>query len=66
VGEGERVVGMVTSGTWSPTIRGAIALALVPQAMSAVGQALWVQVRKRRIPAQVVPLPFYRRVGPST
>lgn len=55
---GERV-GFVTSGTKSPTLGVAIALALVRS--EAVDAALAVEVRGRRLRAERVALPFHRR-----
>ena len=57
---GERV-GEVTSGTHSPTLGKAIGMAYVAPAAAEVGTALEVDVRGRREPATVVPLPFYKR-----
>jgi aminomethyltransferase len=54
-------VGWVTSGTFSPTLKRAIALALVPPAHKEVGQVVWVRVRARMARATVVPTPFYHR-----
>jgi aminomethyltransferase len=65
--EGARVfledgeVGRVTSGTFSPTLEKAIAMALVLPALSAVGSAVQVSVRGKPEQARVVPLPFYKR-----
>lgn len=53
-------VGEVTSGTWSPTLEKAIALAYVPTELSKVGQALEVEIRGKVYPAVVVKKPFYR------
>jgi aminomethyltransferase len=55
------VVGEVTSGTWSPTLGEAIALAYVPAAAAKVGTELAVEIRGRQEPALVVKRPFYRR-----
>ena len=57
---GERV-GEVTSGTHSPTLGKAIAMAYVAPDAAAEGTALEVDVRGRPEPARVVPLPFYKR-----
>ena len=57
---GERA-GEVTSGTHSPTLGRAIGMAYVTPAAAAVGTALEVDVRGRREPATVVPLPHYKR-----
>lgn len=54
-------VGMVTSGTLSPTLKRAIALAYVPPELSKVGQELAVEIRGKACPAQVVKRPFYKR-----
>ena len=55
------VVGAVTSGTWSPTLGEAIALAYVPAELAKPGSELAVQIRGRAEAARVVQRPFYRR-----
>ncbi|MFN9624452.1 MAG: glycine cleavage system aminomethyltransferase GcvT [Cyanobacteriota bacterium] len=55
------VVGEVTSGTWSPTLGEAIALAYVPAALAKPGTELAVEIRGQAQPATVVKRPFYRR-----
>lgn len=50
-------VGLTTSGTFSPTLKVGIALARVATGTSA-GDEVQVDVRGRRLGAQVVPLPF--------
>ena len=54
-------VGVVTSGTRTPSVGKAIGLAYVPAAGTAPGTEYEVDVRGRRVPARVVPLPFYKR-----
>jgi len=54
-------VGEITSGTWSPTLGEAIALAYVPAAAAKVGSELAVEIRGKAEPAVVVKRPFYRR-----
>jgi aminomethyltransferase len=54
-------VGVVTSGSPSPTLGKNIALAYVPPAMAAVGTVLYVEIRGQKCRAQVVPTPFYKR-----
>ncbi len=56
-----RPVGVVTSGTQTPFLKKAIAMAYVPAHMSAVGTEIDVDVRGRVSKARVVPLPFYKR-----
>jgi aminomethyltransferase len=55
-------VGVVTSGSPSPTLGKNIALAYVPPVYSAVGTILYVEIRGQKCKAQVVPTPFYKRV----
>src|SRR6266436_4491210 len=55
-------VGVVTSGSPSPTLGVNIALAYVPPALAALGTHLFVEVRTQRVKALVVPTPFYKRV----
>ncbi len=61
--EGEKV-GIVTSGTLSPTLGKAIALGYVPTSLSKVGQSLEIDIRGKQYPAQVVKKPFYRTDNP--
>jgi aminomethyltransferase len=56
-----RPAGLVTSGTFAPTLQKSIALALVDSSSATPGTALEVDVRGHREPARVVRLPFYRR-----
>ncbi|MGH7835340.1 MAG: glycine cleavage T C-terminal barrel domain-containing protein, partial [Candidatus Binatia bacterium] len=56
-----RAIGVVTSGTRSPTLKKSIAMAYVPTEEAAVGNRLEVEIRGRGVAAAVVPLPFYRR-----
>jgi aminomethyltransferase len=58
---GEEVVGAVTSGTYAPFLQKNIGLAYLPAARSGVGTEFEVEVRDRRVPARVVPTPFYKR-----
>ena len=58
--EGGRPVGEVTSGSLSPTLGKAIALAHVEARVAKVGTPLAVEVRGRPVEAVVVRRPFYR------
>jgi aminomethyltransferase len=58
---GERRTGTVTSGTLSPSLGRAIAMAYVAPDDAEPGTILEVEVRATRVTAEVVPLPFYRR-----
>ena len=53
--------GVVTSGTMSPTLGQAIAMAYVAPAHVEPGTMLAVEIRGARVAAEVVPLPFYAR-----
>ena len=54
-------IGVITSGSPSPTLGRNIALALVPSAMAALGTTIYVEIRSQRPQARVVPTPFYKR-----
>jgi aminomethyltransferase len=58
---GERATGVVTSGTLSPTLGEAIAMAYVAPSDAEPGTIVAVGIRDQRVPAEVVALPFYRR-----
>ena len=58
--EGE-VVGIVTSGTYGPTVQKNIALAYVPAALAKFDTAVAVRIRERDVPAKVVKTPFGKR-----
>jgi len=58
---GDTVIGQVTSGTFSPTLQKTIAMAYVATPHAAPGTRLEVDLRGKLEPAQVAPLPFYKR-----
>ncbi len=58
---GGRPIGIVTSGTYGPTVDKNIALAYVPTELSKTGTTLAVRIRDRDVPATVVKVPFHRR-----
>ncbi|MEJ3404692.1 glycine cleavage system aminomethyltransferase GcvT [Rathayibacter sp. YIM 133350] len=60
-GDDEPPAGIVTSGALSPTLGHPIAMAYVHPDLAAEGTELYIDVRGTRIPARVVPLPFYKR-----
>jgi aminomethyltransferase len=60
---GGSVVGQVTSGTFSPTLEQSLAMAYVTPEASAVGTQVTVDIRGQHEPAEVVKLPFYKRVA---
>jgi len=56
---GDKVVGVVTSGTMSPTTTKSIAMARVERSVDA--EEVLIQVRKKQIPAKVVKPSFVRK-----
>ena len=56
---GTDAAGEITSGTFSPTMQQAIALARVPNGV-AVGDTVHVEIRDKKLAASVVKLPFVR------
>lgn len=58
---GEARAGAVTSGTLTPTLNKAVAMAYVTPDVAAAGTALEVEVGKGRVACRVVALPFYKR-----
>ncbi|KAF9657697.1 glycine cleavage system aminomethyltransferase GcvT [Tenacibaculum mesophilum] len=53
-------IGRVTSGTMSPSLGKGIGLGYVTIENSKVDSDIFIQVRKKQIPAKVVKLPFYK------
>lgn len=58
-GQGKKI-GVVTSGTMSPSLGKGIGLGYVPVVFSEIGSKIHIQIRKNTIPATVVKLPFYK------
>lgn len=58
-GQGKKI-GMVTSGTMSPSLGKGIGLGYVPTVFSEIGSKIQIQIRKKAVPATVVKLPFYK------
>ena len=54
-----RPVGIVTSGTYSPSLERPIGLGFVESALAAKGTTFEVITGETRLPARVVPVPFY-------
>jgi len=55
------LVGHTSSGTHAPCLGYGIAMALLDAACTAIGTQIEIDVRGRRLAAEVVRLPFYRR-----
>ena len=54
-------VGVISSGTFSPTLNASIAMGFVPPELAEAGQLLDVDIRGDMTEAEVVALPFYSR-----
>jgi aminomethyltransferase len=54
-------IGVITSGSPSPTLGKNIALAFVPPEHAALGTTIYVEIRAQKAQARVVPTPFYKR-----
>jgi aminomethyltransferase len=57
--EGKQI-GVVTSGTMSPSLSKGIGMGYVPKEISKPGNEIFIQVRKKQIPATIIKLPFYK------
>lgn len=55
----DETIGIVTSGTMSPTLGKAIAFGYVPPHLTAIGQEVQIQIRGQDYPAKIVKRPFY-------
>ena len=55
------VVGIVTSGTQSPSLGIAIGMGYIPSALAAVDSEIYIRIRNKDIKAKVVKMPFYKK-----
>lgn len=55
------IIGMVTSGNYSPTLKKTIGMALVKKPCISVGQEIGIKIRNKLLKANVVSMPFYKR-----
>lgn len=58
---GDQKIGLTTSGTHCPYLKAAVAMALLDAKYTEIGLAVEVDVRGRRVAAEVIALPFYRK-----
>jgi aminomethyltransferase len=52
-------IGVVTSGSFSPSLEIGIGLVLIPPKYAGIGEQVLVDIRGTRVAAKVVELPFY-------
>ena len=58
---GDEEIGFITSGTQSPTLGFPIAMAMVPTALVGTLSKVTIDVRGRKVNAEIIPLPFYKK-----
>ena len=56
-----RVIGVVTSGSHSPTLNQPIAMGYIEASIAIQDLSVEVDIRGSRVSAKICPLPFYRR-----
>jgi len=61
--DGDKAIGKVTSGTFSPSLQKPIALGYVPRSKAKIGSKVEIAIRDRRYPAVVVKPPFYKKAS---
>ncbi len=59
--KGEQLIGEVTTGTQSPTLKKNVGLALIKKEYTEMDTELDVEIRNKRVQAKVIPSPFYKR-----
>ncbi|MFT4838386.1 MAG: aminomethyltransferase [Nonlabens sp.] len=57
----EKDLGIVTSGTMSPSMAVGIGMGYVPPVFATPGSKIYIQIRKKLVSATVVKLPFYKK-----
>lgn len=55
-----KVIGNVTSGTMSPSLDKGIGMGYIPTEMAKANDKIYIQIRKKAVPATLVKLPFYK------
>lgn len=60
VDENGKIIGIVTSGTMSPSLDKGIGMGYISAEMAKTGEKIFIQIRNKAIPATLVKLPFYK------
>ncbi len=55
-----KTIGYVTSGTMSPSLDKGIGMGYIPTEMAKAKDKIYIQIRKKAVPASLVKLPFYK------
>ncbi len=58
---GEELIGEVTTGTQSPTLKKNVGLALIKQEYAALDNEVLVEIRNKKLKAKIVKAPFYKK-----
>lgn len=59
----DQLIGTLTSGAPGPTVQKNIGMGYVESSHAEVGRPVQVEIRGKRVAAQIVALPFYKRAG---
>jgi aminomethyltransferase len=59
--KGDELIGEVTTGTQSPTLKKNIGLALIKKEHTELGTEVEVEIRGKRLKAKIASTPFYKR-----
>lgn len=58
---GDELIGEVTTGTQSPSLKKNVGLALIKSEYAVMGNELQVEIRNKKLKAQIVKTPFYKK-----
>ena len=59
--QNDKLIGNVTSGTFGPSVQGPIAMGYITNNYSSSNTKVYLEVRGKKIPANVCDLPFYKK-----
>jgi len=60
---GDKQIGEITTGTQSPTLKKNVGLALIKKEYAEIGNEVYVEIRNKKIKAQIVKTPFYKKTN---
>ena len=60
VDENDNIIGHVTSGTMSPSLKKGIGMGYVNKGHTKLGTKIFIKIRNKAVPATIVKLPFYK------
>lgn len=58
---GDQLIGEVTTGTQSPTLKKNVGLALIKSEFASIGNEVYVEIRNKKLKAEIVKTPFYKK-----